>query len=62
MNKRLLSLFIMFIAGFTILQARLFMLMTDNLTEEASSSQSIYKTTVAQSRPDFFDCNGTRIT
>ncbi len=62
-QKRLLGVFLVFIAGFTILQARLFVLMTENATAEASSTpQSLYRATVAVHRPDLYDRNGTRVT
>ncbi len=61
-NRRMLGLFLFFVAGFTLLQARLFVLMTKNSTAETAATQSLYRKTVATHRPEFYDTNGSRIT
>ncbi len=60
-GRRILALFAAFIAGFTILQARLFVLMSENPDGEAEP-QSLYRATVAVHRPNFYDRTGSRMT
>ena len=59
-QKRILALFIVFIAGFTVLQARLFVLMTETETAQAAAPQSLVRATIAVHRPDFYDRSGVR--
>lgn len=62
-HRRMLGLFLFFIAGFTLLQARLFVLMTENAQVAGTVvSQSVYQSIIAVHRPDFYDCNGRRLT
>ncbi len=61
-KKRLLILFCIMVAGFTLLQARLFVMMTDDILETSSDSQTLRKTVVAVQWPDFLDCRGEKLT
>ena len=46
-----------------VLEARLFLIMVTDTQETASaSSQSRYVASIAVQRPDFYDCNGKKIT
>ncbi len=61
-KKRLLILFCVMTAGFMLLQARLFVMMTEDILETSADSQTLRKTTVSVQRPDFYDCRGEKLT
>ncbi|MEG2083470.1 MAG: penicillin-binding transpeptidase domain-containing protein, partial [Oscillospiraceae bacterium] len=61
-RKNVVIIFIAFVAGLMALELRLFVLMTDGELAKTARSQSALSVELALHRPDFFDCNGERLT
>ena len=60
--KRVYILFSVFALFANVLMIRLFFLVTNETYAASAAGQSVYTSTVATVRPDFYDCNGLPLT
>lgn len=61
-RKKLIAIFLLFIALFSVVELRLFYLMNDSIYTEAASLQGTYTRALAASRPNFYDRYGQPLT